>query len=100
MLSGQDFVKLLHFHYQDDDGEFPDGRQPVQQAALMIFHFLAAVRTSTTIKTIRKSEDTDTAKLCYRHFEFSIETNDDGGQCFGLRPLFTRFKNETNYKQR
>lgn len=68
VLPGHDFVKLLHFHYREDDSEYPDGQQYAQQAALMIFDFLTGVRPSTTTKTIAGPDDSNTAKVVSSSF--------------------------------
>ena len=99
---------MLHFLYRNDPAKYPDERQRVQQAFLMIIHAYSGLRPSSTTgsstgKVDVKGEekiDKKLAKLRCGDFTLLLTADQDGRPRFAVRPLFTRFKNEMQRAQR
>ncbi len=101
-------VETLHFLHREDSTRYPDERQRVQQAFLMIVHAYSSVRRDSTTNSSKASEETaetrheanELAKLRYRDFTLVHTADEEGHTRFGVRPLFSRSKAENRRAQR
>ncbi|KAF2166127.1 hypothetical protein M409DRAFT_66988 [Zasmidium cellare ATCC 36951] len=115
--SGEDFVKMLHYHYARDRDRYDNERQRVQQAFLMIIHGSSGVRPSSTMRTHVRTgnehqsqehggerkdesgdevmevpeEDSEFHTLRYRDLELSAVRTQNGVR-YMVRPKFRHFK--------
>ncbi|KAK4615709.1 hypothetical protein CLAFUW4_09808 [Fulvia fulva] len=124
--SGEDFVKMVHFHYAKDTARYENERQRVQQAFLMIIHASSGLRPSSTTRTraIRLASDKEhrssncnaendsgeddgedssmddaVSKLRYRDLQLSAIRTKSGIR-YLVQPRFRHFKGETRRAQR
>lgn len=101
---------MLHFLYSKDTTVYPDERQRVQQAFLMIIHAYSGLRPSSTTQSskARRTEESgecgegaeDAIKLRYRDVELRVGEDERGRNRFAVRATFKYFKGGNRRPQR
>lgn len=98
--SGADSVGMLHFLYSEDTTRYPDERQRVKQAFLMIIHAYSGLWPSSTTQSgnrRRPAEETEetaqeteeVVKLRYGDVALMLTEDELGDTRFAVQPTFT-----------